>query len=615
MADLQEATKDSRDDHRLPVLLLIQLKGVLVFISTGGELPGVVRDGYDGSSTRRPFYIVPGAVELLRALSGERCVLAVVTEMAMLTCEPLLDCLRRRAGLGEDQLLCFDRTSMRNLEDGTVHLDGKPELRYCIDGICSECCDARGIRIDPERSLLAVTDIQRVREGQHCRVLELPHFSAKDISDNQRRAGVEQELREALLSLKAALADPETLLALPRSDRISKDLKSRHPVWAGPPGREKGVTGKGLQNENPSAAAWSAKGKHKGRGKGKGWAQSQVHRHRAAGPQSQHQVALIAVDLNELLVYRSEVGGLQGAQHDGHDGTSAQRPFYLNPSAVEVLLELSALEGCRLAVATSMLSHSCRPMLELLRQLSGLDEEHLPVFVRSSMCKHEDGLLFPDSEQVRTQRDLDKICEECNVMGMSVDAKRSVLVVTEAFSVCRSSLDRAVVLSPFSANDVADPDRLKLIAEELREAQQIISDDVVGCGLVGGIREIKSKWATRSRADLQIELPAVVCQTSGTDWQRFGQWFCALGVSAQDNWVKSRAKGWAGARHAEGAHAGVRSECSVRIRAGVHGAVPAPRVGPRGGRGAHLAGLERVAVQDPPTLEAEYITGDDSDWQ
>merc|ERR1712061_276743 len=46
---------------------------------------------------------------------------------------------------------------------------------------------------------------------------------------------------------------------------------------------------------------------------------------------------LIVVDLNGLLVYRSEYGVFDGMAADGYDETSYERPFYMNPGAPHFL--------------------------------------------------------------------------------------------------------------------------------------------------------------------------------------------------------------------------------------------------------------------------------------
>jgi len=522
-----------------PALVLVELQGLLVSSSNWGSFHGVACATYDGGGQRRPVFVHPGAVEFLQALTRDvRCIPAVITAMTWQTCEPILEWLRQQAEFAEEQLLCFDATSMRHHEDHLVFPDRKPRKQYDLLGLCEECSVARGRLVDADRSMLVVSSLDHVRRDQASRALLLAPFVADDVFDPQRQALAVEELRGAQRILNEALAAVSVPVIFAAAPSALSTQSARQ------------------QRFQPSPLLRIAS------------APARTDQAYADGVVAKEPRPLVAVDLNWLLVYRSEVGVLQGASPDGYDGTQACRPFYANPGAVEFLQALVFDMLCVPAVVTSMNRRSCRPILEWLQQEAGLVEDQLLCFDAASMCPHEDRLTFPDGRP-RLQRDLAQLCDECcGERGRAVDRNRSLIVVSDPRSVRRDQARRALLLVPFGADDIGDLQRRGLVIEELRVARQILVDALEGPTLPERFPTVPSDRHTRSAEQQHAQPPPLRLVASASEWQEQGQWACAEGVVAKGPLVHSQGKGWAGARHSDPFSHGMHGKVSIRIRDG-----------------------------------------------
>lgn len=505
----------------LPRLILIELNGVLVYRPWPGELQGMIAccDVRDGSSGRYPVFVRPGAVEFLKALHADiRCVVGVVTTWNCQTCEPILEYLRQETGIEENNLLCFDATSMRDHEDGLMHLDGRPQGQHDLFRLCEECCTARGCMVDMDQSFFVISR-QELRRDQRHRVLRLPPFDRDCVLHMKRGA-------QALKELQKAQSDVHIRADLPseieRLDREPETVEHKHQI----------------------ADPWSA------------------------GNVAGEYLPLVIVDLNCLLVYRSEVGRIGGISHQGLDGTNAKRPFYANPGAVEFLRALYSGRHCIPAVMTSMQAKSCEPIVAWLRSESGQNQLHC--FDVQSMVPHEENSTFPDGRP-RFQRDIVRMCIEYAAQGQALDEVRSILVVSDIRSVRKEQAPRAVVLSPFAADDVSNPLRQSMVVDELRQASLIIANALSLPALPDAFPVVPIARHVRP-VEVQHAMPPPPRGSRdllATGWQPQGQWVCADSVTADGNCVCSQSKsGWRGARHTEPVGRGTRRETAVKILSG-----------------------------------------------
>lgn len=506
----------------LPALVLVQLTNLLVK-RPQQELQGVCRDGYDGSSSKMPFYGHPGVRQFLQDLASDpRCVLAVMTtRLTSQTCEPIMHWLRQEANLDEHGMLLFDVTSMCDHEDHSTDPDGRLIKQCNLERICEECYVAYGRPVDFHRSIAVVTELAVMPRDHVQHAMQLHGLRASHLMDGEQRLHASAALAKVGQTIRKRLqGSADAVLFLePESELV--------------PSTPKPQQGYRLPTSNLPDGA----------------------------------MPLLAVDLNCLLLFRSETGLLQGGSLIGYDGTSSHRPFYANPGTAVFVQMITSNIRCIFAVMTSMQPRSCKPMLDWLRQETGLCE--LMCFDASSMCLHERQITFDDGRPKR-QRNFMHLCDKCEAKGITVDRDKSVLVVSEYDSVQSCDAKHVFLLPSFAADDVVDPKRQSLAAEELVCAYNILTDHLSAPALPDCWPEVPCQRAMRTVEDQRNRPPASIQTFSGTEWLDCGRWACADGVTACGSQVSSssKAKGWAGARLMEPVEHGACSQTSVRVLAG-----------------------------------------------
>lgn len=189
-------------------LVLVELNHLLVCRHKGEALAGAALDGLDGSVRRRPFYIRPGAAELLKSLwCDDRCEAAIMTAMGPGTIGPIVNLLQRRAGLSQDLLVFDSRSAKLHENPAEAFEDGTRKTQHDTLNLLKQCVDKHGFNIDTRRVVAVISKEDSIRKDQLQHALKLAPFGLDDVLDG---SGASMDLHEARGILESILQATST---------------------------------------------------------------------------------------------------------------------------------------------------------------------------------------------------------------------------------------------------------------------------------------------------------------------------------------------------------------------------------------------------------------------